>query len=360
MLETRMAYHDPRHDTSTRASVVRPPGNPQQVVVTEVNAPEFYNQGNDMQPSRVDPRYGLLNTQPAILRPDPMWAHRWPDMGPNRGMTPQPFAWEQKQMDGLGAVTQAQRDRYQELYERAQRLSGVIAGLRRVATTSEEVDHIAMIDGQLDRAQTILVEADEMEDLEVSMAMDDAQLELVQVEERLAAYDARVEEGEGASTVALLLGGAAVLAVLYFATRGGPRSLVGAESSSARNRDRSWASVLRDGRWTVEWGGGRLSRAAAIAEARRRAASSRWHGNTVDPVLDADRAGRKDRKGGGLRAVPSIRAGDKCCPRGARMNKAGRCQDQQTKKFVSFVACARRLPAPRRVGVPEPFPKARW
>lgn len=235
MLERRMAYHDPRSphgdDTggagSVRSSVVRPVGtNPQQVVVQPVDVREFYNQANDMQPSRVDPRYGLLNTQPAILRPDPMWAHRWPDMGPYRGMTAQPFAWESKQMDGLGEVTQEQRTRYQALRDRVRSLTRIIGELRAAAPDTDTLGRIGLIEGQLDRARSTLEMSGEAQDDELEMAMDDVGFELDQVEERLQALDSAngiVVEHEF-PTGELLLGTALAAGLVFLVLRWSDRA----------------------------------------------------------------------------------------------------------------------------------------
>jgi hypothetical protein len=185
MLELRMAYHDPRDDSSTRSSVVKPVGNPQQVVVQSVDVKEFYNQSSDFQPSRVTPIPGLKNTMPAILKPDPMWAHRWPDMGPYKGMTPQPFAWEKHQMDGLEAITTGQRDRYRAAVERLNELERSLASMRRSAGDEAAIGRVAMLQSQAARIRTILEEASGMEDEFLDMAVDDATSELDQLEERI-------------------------------------------------------------------------------------------------------------------------------------------------------------------------------
>lgn len=231
-VELRTPTHDPRDVYgdrtggwgSTRTSVVRPAGNPQQVAVTEVNRPEFYNQANDHQPSRVDPRYGLLHTQPAILRPDAMWSHRWPDEGPYRGMTPQPFAWEKGQMNGIAEVTQAQRDRYRALSERARTVDAVLREFRRAATTDAQVGQLALIGGQLERVQTDLILADDLTDEELSMALEEMDFELDQLEERLQAYEAAQGGASSASagglgTGALIAGGAVLLGALWWISR---------------------------------------------------------------------------------------------------------------------------------------------
>lgn len=229
-VELRTPYHDPREPRgdrtggwgSTRTSVVRPVGNPQQVAVTEVNKPEFYNQANDMQPSRVDPRYGLLHTEPAILKPDRMWAFRWPNVGPYRGMTPQPFAWEKRQMDGLGEVTQEQRDQYRRLMDRANELEQAIREFRAMATTTAQIGELALIEGQFDSAKQTLTMADEMEDQELAMAMTEVDIELEQVAERLQAYEmgGREQTQAGVMRPLLLVGSAAVvIAALWWISR---------------------------------------------------------------------------------------------------------------------------------------------
>ncbi len=190
MLERRMAYSDPSNENSTQASVARRVGNPQQVVVTEVNRPEFYNQANDSQPSRVDPRYGILHTEPAILRPDPMWAHRWPDTGPYRGATAAPFAWEQRQMDGFGEITTAQRDRYGALLERGAGLTRTIRELQDAAGDPDRFTTLSLIEGDLERALSDLIAADEEEGQTLTSVMDDITLALQHVQEQLQTLDA--------------------------------------------------------------------------------------------------------------------------------------------------------------------------
>lgn len=219
MLERR-PFFDPRHDTSTRTSVVRPVSNPQQVAVTEVDAPEFYNQGNDGQPSLVDPRWGLMHTQPAILRPDPMWAHRWPDVGPYRGMTPKPFSWDSAQIDGFG-VTQGQRDRAQAILGRIGDLSEAIAQARAAASSEAALGRLSLIEGQLDRAHAMLLEGDDLQDEAADMMLDDVDFELDQVEERLEAYGVapgRSSEG-GMGVWPWVLGGAALAALWWYGSR---------------------------------------------------------------------------------------------------------------------------------------------
>ena len=221
MLDLRSAYWDPRFDTSTRTSVVRPVGNPQQVYVQSVDAKEFYNQANDMQPSRVSPLPGLLHTRPAVLRPDPIWAHRWPDIGPYRGMTAAPFAWEKAQMDGLGAVTQAQRDRYLQLMGRSQQLSAALVELRSAAATADMVGRLSMIEGQLEGAHSTLTQANQMDEVELDMAMDEVELELGQVEERIDALGSAgaTREAQGMKTGMVVAGALVVGALFWLGTR---------------------------------------------------------------------------------------------------------------------------------------------
>jgi hypothetical protein len=220
MLERRMAYWDPQNDNSTQASVVRRVGNPQQVAVTEVNRAEFYNQANDSQPSRVDPRYGILHTEPAILRPDPMWAHRWPDTGPYRGATAAPFAWEQRQMDGFGEITTAQRDRYGALLERGARLTRTIRELQDAAGDPDRFTSLSSLEGQLERALADLIAADEEEGRTLSAAMDDVTLELDQVEAVLQVMDAGTPIVDDASFSWTTVGvGVGVVAALWWLMR---------------------------------------------------------------------------------------------------------------------------------------------
>lgn len=180
MLE-RTPYFDPDVDSSTQTSVVRPPSNPQQAAVTIVDAPAFYNQ------NMVTPLPGLRNTRPAILRPDRMYDHRWPNVGPYRGMTPQPFSWERAQMNGLGDVTQEQRNQHAALIVRASDLANQLGGLRQAARTEAQVGQIALIEGNLEQANALLREASNLPDVEFAMALDDAAFELDQVQERINA-----------------------------------------------------------------------------------------------------------------------------------------------------------------------------
>ena len=206
MYEMKPGYWDPSHDTSTRTSVVKPVGNPQQVYVQPTDSRAFYNQ------FRVDPRWGLDHVAPAVLRPDPMWSHRWPDIGPYRGMTPEPFAWEKKQDDGLGSLTQSQRDRYQALNERIASLWNAFRETRNAATSTQSVGRIALIEGQLESAQRIMLESAESDGQALDMAMDDVDFELDQVEERLMAAREQDNGSEG-SQLARTIGGGAVLLI---------------------------------------------------------------------------------------------------------------------------------------------------
>lgn len=183
-LERRMAYWDPRYDaTSMATSVVRPAGNPQQVVVTEVDSSAFYNQ------DRVDPRPALRNTTEPFLRPSPMYAHRWPDVGPYRGMTPQPFFWEQSQKDGLADITSGQRTRMQELVNRGDQLQRMLDEMRGATEDTQVYARLSIIQGQLDEARRAYSDALNLDDVELDMALDDMSFTLDQVVERLQALE---------------------------------------------------------------------------------------------------------------------------------------------------------------------------
>ena len=231
MLE-RTPYHDPRYPRgddnggagSTRTSVVLPVGNPQQVVVQPVDVREFYNSANDLQPSRVSPLPGLRNTQPAVLKPDPMWAHRWPDVGPYRGMTPQPFSWERASMDGFGEVTSSQRERLGRVTAELRRLATVIGNLRTFAPTDAMATQVGRLQAHADRIDEIFVSAGTQQDEMFDMALDDAESEIAQLGERVDSLSessgaGSSGSGSGMSTTTMLIGGAAVAGLAFLIWR---------------------------------------------------------------------------------------------------------------------------------------------
>lgn len=65
---------------------------------------------------------------------------------------------------------------------------------------------------------------------------------------------------------------------------------------------------------------------------------------------------RQKRRTMGTLQLPQV-GPNRCCPSGARATKNNRCHDG--RRFVKMVPCTRAMPPPMRVGVPEPFPKAR-
>lgn len=223
----RASWHDTREHEwddnggagSTHASVAHQVGNPQQVYVQSVDVKEFYNQANDMQPSRVSPLPGLRNTQPAVLKPDYMWAYRWPDAGPYKGMTAKPFSWERASMDGFNEVTSGQRERVAALTSSLRELNEAIASMRRDTSDDESLLHISLLQNSAADITGLMRSVDTLQDTELDMLLDDVAFELEQLQERVEVLAIAIPGTAAVKTGLWILGGVALAGAAFLIWR---------------------------------------------------------------------------------------------------------------------------------------------